>query len=291
MEIVPLSGAIGAELCGVDLSVKPDDATVSAIEQAWYDHIVLLFRNQDLDLDAHTAFASCFGEIARHERPKAIRNEAAELGPSVMLVSNIRKNGKPIGSLPDGEMMFHSDTPYREHPDKATTLYAMEIPSHGGNTKFANCYRAAETLPDDVKSKLANRRAIQVFEYGAVTKEGKFDRENGRWWAQPVFRKHPVTGRTALYVSELMTEEIEGLPEDESRELLEFLFEHQAQEKFQYEHVWRPGDLVMWDNRCSIHARTDFPETERRKLRRLTIKDEHPVMMGEPPVVSEVAAE
>ena len=247
MEIVPLSGAIGAELCGVDLSVKPDDATVSAIEQAWYDHIVLLFRNQDLDLDAHTAFASCFGEIARHERPKAIRNEAAELGPSVMLVSNIRKNGKPIGSLPDGEMMFHSDTPYREHPDKATTLYAMEIPSHGGNTKFANCYRAAETLPDDVKSKLASRRAIQVFEYGAVTKERKFDRENGRWWAQPVFRKHPVTGRTALYVSELMTEEIEGLPEDESRELLEFLFEHQAQEKFQYEHVWRPGDLVMWD--------------------------------------------
>ena len=88
-----------------------------------------------------------------------------------MLVSNIRKNGKPIGSLPDGEMMFHSDTPYREHPDKATTLYAMEIPSHGA-IPVANCYRAAETLPDDVKSN-GRRRAIQVFEYGAVTKEGK----------------------------------------------------------------------------------------------------------------------
>ena len=291
MEIVPLSDAIGAEIRGVDLSNKPDDATAAAIEQAWHDHIVLLFRDQDIDLNAHAAFAECFGEIARHERPKAIRNEAAELGPNVMLVSNIRENGKPIGSLPDGEMMFHSDTPYREHPDKATTLYAIEIPSHGGNTKFANCYLAAETLPDDIKAKLAGRKAVHVFEYGAVTKDGKFDRDNGRWWAQPVFRKHPATGRTALYVSELMTEEIEGLPEDESREILDFLFAHQSQEKFQYEHVWRPGDLVMWDNRCSIHARTDFPETERRKLRRMTIKDEHPVMMGEPPGLNEVAAE
>ena len=291
MEIVPLSYAIGAEIRGVDLSNKPDDAIAAAIEQAWYDHIVLLFRDQDIDLNAHTAFAECFGEIARHERPKAIRNEAAELGPNVMLVSNIRENGKPIGSLPDGEMMFHSDTPYREHPDKATTLYAIEIPSHGGNTKFANCYQAAETLPDDIKAKLAGRKAVHVFEYGAVTKDGKFDRDNGRWWAQPVFRKHPATGRTALYVSELMTEEIEGLPDDESREILDFLFAHQSQEKFQYEHVWRPGDLVMWDNRCSIHARTDFPETERRKLRRMTIKDEHPVMMGEPPGLNEVAAE
>ena len=291
MEIVPLSGAIGAEIIGVDLSQKPDEATFSAIERAWHDHIVLLFRNQELDLEAHEAFASGFGEIARHERPKKIRNEAAELGPNVMLVSNIRENGKPIGSIPDGEMMFHSDTPYRENPDKATTLYAIEVPSRGGNTKFANCYQAAQTLPNEVKATLAGRKAIQVFEYGAVTKEGKFDRENGRWWPQPIFRKHPVTGKTSLYVSELMTEEIEGLPEDESREILEFLFKHQAQEKFQYEHVWHPGDMIMWDNRCSIHARTDFPETERRKLRRMTIKDEHPVIMGDPPGMQEVAAE
>ncbi|MEE2995536.1 MAG: TauD/TfdA family dioxygenase, partial [Pseudomonadota bacterium] len=205
MEIVPLSDAIGAEIIGVDLSQNLDEATISAIERAWYDHIVLLFRDQELDLKAHGAFASSFGEIARHERPKKIRNEAAELGPNVMLVSNIRENGKPIGSIPDGEMMFHSDTPYRENPDKATTLYAIEIPAHGGNTKFANCYQAALTLPNDVKAKLAGRNAIQVFEYGAVTKEGKFDRENGRWWPQPVFRKHPVTGKTSLYVSELMT--------------------------------------------------------------------------------------
>lgn len=291
MEIVPLSEAIGAEIRGVDLTQPQDDATIAAINDAWHEHIVLLFRGQALGLEEHTRFAGYFGEIARHRRPKAMRNEAADLGPNVMLVSNIRENGKPIGSLPDGEMMFHSDTPYNEHPDKATLLYAMEVPSVGGNTIFANSYLAAETLPDDIKRRLAGRKAIHVFEYGAVTKSGRFDRENAPHFAQPVFRKHPVTGRTALYVSELMTEEIVGLPEDEGRELLEFLFEHQRQAKFCYEHVWQPEDLVIWDNRCSIHARTDFPETERRKLRRLTIMDENAVLMGDPPGRTEVAAE
>ena len=291
MEIVPLSDAIGAEIRGVDLSQTSDDATIAAIKDAWHSHIVLVFRDQKLGVPEHTAFASRFGEVGKHMRPKEIRNEAPELGPNVMLVSNIRENGKPIGSLPDGEMMFHSDTPYREYPDKATTLYAIEIPSTGGNTIFANCYLAAETLPDDVKRTLAGRKAVHVFEYGAVTKEGKFDRTSAPHFAQPVFRKHPVTGRTALYVSELMTEEIVGLPEDESRDMLDFLFEHQRQEKFRYEHVWRPDDLVMWDNRCSIHARTDFPETERRKLRRITVRDENPVMAGDPPGLTEVAAE
>jgi taurine dioxygenase len=291
MEIVPLSEAMGAEIRGIDLRQPQDAAMVAAINDAWHEHIVLLFRGQALGLEEHTQFAGYFGEIGKHMRPKAIRNEAAELGPNVMLVSNIRENGKPIGSLPDGEMMFHSDTPYREQPDKATMLFAMEVPSVGGHTIFANSYLAAETLPEDVKRRLAGREAVHVFEYGAVTKSGKFDRESAPHFAQPVFRKHPVTGRTALYVSELMTEEIVGLPDAESRELLDFLFAHQSQAQFCYEHVWQPDDLLIWDNRCSIHARTDFPSTERRKLRRLTVIDENPVMMGDPPGQTEVAAE
>ena len=184
-----------------------------------------LFRNQELN-STGTAPLHPASARSRATNAKAIRNEAAELGPSVMLVSNIRKNGKPIGSLLDGEMMFHSDTPYREHPDKATTLYAMEI-LHGGNT--TNCYQAAETLLDDVKSKLANRRAIQVFEYGAVTKEESSTAKMAAGGAIGV--SAPSSGRTALYVSELMTEEI-GLPEDESRELLEFLFNTRRKRNF-----------------------------------------------------------
>jgi len=175
MEIVLLSDAIGAEIRGIDLSEPQDAETITAINDAWHEHIVLLFRGQPLGLEEHTRFAGYFGEIGKHMRPKAMRNEAAELGPNVMLVSNIRENGKPIGSLPDGEMMFHSDTPYREHPDKATMLFAMEIPSVGGHTIFANSYMAAETLPEDVKRQLKGRKAVHVFEYGAVTKSGKFD--------------------------------------------------------------------------------------------------------------------
>lgn len=282
MEVLKLSNAIGAEVRGIDLTDPLDTQTITAIEEAWAENIVLLFRGQELGLEEHTRFASYFGTVAKHFRPKEIRNEGKELGPNVMLVSNVRENGRPIGSIPDGEMMFHSDTPYVERPDKYTTLCALEIPAEGGNTIFANCYLAANTLPDAVKERLSGRKAVHVFEYGAVTKTKKFNRKQGRFWEQPVFRKHPVTGLTSLYVSELMTEEIVGLPKDESDQLLDFLFRHQRQQCFQYEHIWQKGDLLAWDNRCSIHARTDFSRSERRTLRRLTIEDEHPVLVGDP---------
>ena len=283
MEVVPLSDALGAEIRGVDLRAPLDGETRRSLDDAWRRHIVLLFRGQELDIGRQTAFAAVFGEVGRHFRPKEIRNEAEDLGPNVMLVSNVRENGKPIGSIPDGEMMFHSDTPYIERPHKATVLYAVEIPSTGGNTLIANSYAAAETLPADVKRRLAGRRAVHAFEYGATLKSGRFDRSAAPHHAHPVFRKHPATGRSALFVSELMTEEIVGLPEEESRDLLDLLFAHQRRPEFVHEHVWRPGDLLIWDNRCSIHARTDFPREERRLLRRLTVLDEHPVLMGEPP--------
>lgn len=290
MEVVPLSGAIGAEIRGVDPRTPLDAETVRELRAAWREHVVLLIRAPGMDLGAQAAFAAAFGEVGRHSRPAGIRNEPAEVGPNVMLVSNIRENGKPIGSIPDGEMMFHSDTPYVERPHKATVLHAVEIPSRGGDTLFSNGYKAAETLPAGVKRRLAGRRAMHVFEYGATVKSKRFDRSAAPHFAHPVFRRHPETGRSALYVSELMTEEIVGLPERESRELLEFLFAHQRRPEFVHRHAWRPGDLLLWDNRCSVHARADFPKEERRLLRRLTILDEHPVLAGAPPGLAAAAA-
>lgn len=284
-EIIPLSDALGAEIRGIDLRDPMDAEIFRLIEQAWFDHLVILFRDQDISLDDQKRFCSQFGELGnrrrghRSDRP----NEQEEYGPNVMLVTNVRDDdGQPIGSLPDGEMMFHSDTPYFEHPDKATILYALEITSWGGNTRFSNSYKAAETLPDDIKALLNGKLATQVYEYGSVTKSAsdRYDRENFPHWQHPVFRKNPDTGRTALYVSELMTEEIIGLDEAKSAEVLEFLFAHQRQEKFIYDHEWKVGDLLMWDNRCSVHARTDFPRDERRMLRRLTVQDSDPVEMG-----------
>ena len=284
IEIKRLSDAIGAEIRGVDLSKALDAATVAAIEDAWHAHQIILFRNQDITNDQQRTFALKFGELGSRLRPGAKPPEQDEYGPNVMLVSNIRKDGKPIGSLPDGEMMFHSDTPFFERPAKATILYAIEITSWGGHTLFSNSYTAAETLPEDVKRRLAGRKGIQVYEYGTTMKDkDKYDRENFPYYAHPIFRKHPATGRSALYVSELMTEEIVRLPVKESDELLEFLFAHQRNPDFIYQHPWRPGDLIMWDNRCSVHARTDFPHDERRLLRRLTVEDDHPVLEGEPP--------
>jgi taurine dioxygenase len=283
IDVIPLSDAIGAEIRGLDLRETLDAATVSAVEQAWYDHVIILFRDQDLTYDQQKAFASQLGEIAVRGGDSATAEEKS-LSENVMLISNIRENGKPIGTLPDGEMMFHSDTPYMDNPRKATLLYAIEVPSEGGDTLFSNSYKVAETLPEEVKHRLAGRKAMQVYDYAAQFKpKGSYDRSLHPHCAQPIFRKHPETGRTSLYVSELMTDEIIGLPKDESRDLLNFLFEHQRRDEFVYAHAWRPGDLLMWDNRCSVHARSDFPSDQRRLLRRLTLYDEHPVMMGEPP--------
>ncbi|MBT5048629.1 MAG: TauD/TfdA family dioxygenase [Rhodospirillaceae bacterium] len=281
--VVPLSNAIGAEIRGVDLREPLTADAARTIEQAWYDHVVIVLRDQDISLDQQKVFAANFGEIAIRQRTGATAAERA-LGDNVMLVSNIRENGEQIGKLPDGEMMFHSDTPYFENPQKATLLYAIEVPTEGGETLFSNSYKVAESLPEDIKQRIAGRKALQIYDYNTDNvPTGNFDRSQHPHFAHPIFRKHPETGRTSLFVSELMTDEIIGLPEKESRDILKALFDHQRKEEFVYAHAWRPGDLLMWDNRCSVHARNDFPGDQRRLLRRITLYDDHPVMMGEPP--------
>ena len=283
IEIIPLSDAIGAEIRNVDLREPLTDAATHTIEQAWYDHVIVLFRDQDISLEQQKAFGENYGEIAIRVRDGTTRAER-EMGENVMLISNIRENGEQIGKLPDGEMMFHSDTPYVENPQKATLLYAIEVPTKGGETLFSNSYKVAETLPEDVKRRIAGRKALQIYDYNTDdVPTGNFDRAQHPHFEHPIFRKHPETGRTSLYVSELMTDEIIGLPEGESRQLLQNLFEHQRRDEFVFAHAWRPGDLLMWDNRCSVHARNDFPSDQRRLLRRLTLNDEHPVLAGEPP--------
>jgi taurine dioxygenase len=195
-----------------------------------------------------------------------------------MLISNIREDGKAIGALPDGEMQFHTDQCHQELPAKASMLYAIEIPRQGGNTLFANAYAAYATLPDDIKRRIEGRRALNAYDYdSAATIRGAEVPEGAPSYAHPVVRTHPATGRKALYINRLMTRRIEGLPAQESEELLNILFDHQEQPQFIYEHVWRPGDLVMWDNRCTLHARTDFSQGERRLLRRVTILGEKPI--------------
>jgi taurine dioxygenase len=278
MEIVPLSDALGAEIRGLDLSRGIDDATFAKIEQAWHDHLILLFRDQHLSEDDQVHFARRFGALQGRPRPAALRAESGEVRhPEIMLVSNIRKDGKLIGSLPDGEMQFHSDMCYIAKPAKGTFLYTIEIPSEGGDTLFLNTYKAYESLPADIKAKIDGTKALNVFLYGSTSREGnKPDFSVHPNYVHPVVRTHPDTKRKALYVNRLMTWSIEGMDEGESTALLNRLFDHMEQPQFIYGHKWRIGDLLLWDNRCTLHARTDFSDQERRLLRRVVIQGDTP---------------
>ena len=269
----PLSAALGAEIIGVDLSEEIDDHTFAQIRDAWHRNLVILLRGQELSEEDQVRFAEKFGPPAVIHTKQFVRNH-----PAVMLISNIREDGKLIGALPDGEMHFHTDQCHQERPAMASMLYALEVPSTGGNTLFANGYAAYATLPDGMKRRIEGRKALNAYDYdSAAMKRGTRLAEGVPSYMHPVVRTHPATGRKALYVSRLMTVRIEGLPEPESNELLVTLFDHQERREFVYEHVWRPGDLLMWDNRCTLHARTDFSPNERRLMRRVTILGEKPV--------------
>ena len=268
----PLSPALGIEIIGIDLREPLDERTCAQLREAWHENLVILLRNQHLSEDDQVRFAETFGPPAVIHTP-----QFATKNPAVMLISNIRQDGKLIGALPDGEMQFHSDQCYQERPAMASMLYAIEVPSKGGNTLFANAYMAYATLPEHIKRRIDGRRALNAYDYDtAATKRGTKIADGVPYYAHPVVRTHPATGRKALYVNRLMTVRIEDMPEEESNELLGFLFDHQEQRQFIYEHVWRVGDLLMWDNRCALHARTDFSADERRLMRRVTILGEKP---------------
>ena len=269
----PLSPALGAEIVGVDLSEEIEDHIFEQIRDAWHRNLVILLRGQELSEEDQVRFAEKFGPTAVIHTKQFVRNH-----PAVMLISNIREDGKPIGALPDGKMDFHTDQCHQERPAMASMLYALEVPSTGGNTLFANGYAAYATLPDGIKRRIEGRKALNAYDYdSAAMKRGTRLAEGVPSCVHPVVRTHPATGRKALYVNRLMTVRIEGLPEAASTELLATLFDHQERREFIYEHVWRPGDLLMWDNRCTLHARTDFSANERRLMRRVTILGEKPV--------------
>ena len=269
----PLSASIGAEIVGLDLSQPMSDALFAKVLDTWHQNLVILFRDQQLREDDQVRFGALFGPPAMsHTKRFTTAN------PAVMLISNIRENGQLIGALPDGEMHFHSDQCHQERPAMASMLYALEVPSKGGNTLFANAYKAYETLPESIKTRIEGRKALNAYDYqAAATHRGTRLREGIPSCWHPAVRTHPATGKKALYVNRLMTIAIEGMPEEESDRLLGTLFDHQEQPQFVYEHVWRPHDLLLWDNRCALHARTDFSAAERRLLRRLTILGEKPV--------------
>jgi len=277
IQVVPLSPACGAEIKGVDLTRPLSKETVEAIKDAWNKHLVLVFRGQDISQDRQLAFASYFGDLGtRKKAPDQLRSRAEGVRQDhekVLLVSNIKENGVPIGAFGEGEFWFHIDSGYAAKPYQYTFLYALELPSTGGNTMFSNMYKAYEAVPEEIKRKLAGKRALHIHEYNRARQaSSQGDISNIPHYYHPVFATHPFTRRKTLFVDRLMTTALEGFDPAEGAAILNQLYDIGERREFIYEHVWQLGDFLMWDNRCTIHARTDFPKHERRLLRRCTVE-------------------
>lgn len=273
MEVHPLSPALGAEVAGVRLDQPLSDDVVREVYAAWLAHQVLVFRRQELSVEDQRRVADYFGEAQDLTRTAPDKRGANR---NVMYVGNVEVDGIP-GDLPHGDMQFHTDGAYFERPTKATLLYGLQIPSHGGDTLFANGYAALASLPEELRRRIEALRALNVYDYAAGgTKRTLEPSPDAPRFVHPVVVVHAETRRPSLYVNRLMTKEIVGMDPAESDALLERLFAAIESPAVVYAHRWRVGDLVVWDNRCTFHARTDFDPSEKRALRRMTTRGTQP---------------
>jgi taurine dioxygenase len=279
LSVKPISPALGAEISGIDLRDPLPGAVVDEILALWREHVVLVFRDQDLTMEQQLQFAGNFGELGeRKQAPEDLRERTEgiyQTNENILLVSNIKVDGQPIGAFGDADMWFHIDSGYAERPYKYTILYGLELVVKGGKTLFSNTYLVYDALPAELKEKLAGRKALHIHEYMRTEKvDINKDISGSPHFFHPVFITHPETGKKALFVDRLMTRLIEGFDEAESERILNRLFDLMESPVFIYEHVWRLGDVVMWDNRVAVHGRTWFPKEENRLLRRCTIEGE-----------------
>ncbi|MFN4087839.1 MAG: TauD/TfdA dioxygenase family protein [Alphaproteobacteria bacterium] len=271
-----LSNGIGAEVTGVDLSRPVDTGTVEAIRAAWHEHLVLLFRDQhDLTPERHIAFSRNFGDLDQHDSNPRYRMQEH---PEILQITNRPMDGKPSGTRNTGRN-WHSDLSYTRNPARGSLLWCEERPEVGGDTMFTNMYLAYETLSDKLKAFLDGLYAVHdvTLVKGIEQRDPEQVAELKRLSppvAHPVVRTHSETGRKALFVSERVRTFV-GMTDEESRPILDFLCRHATRHEFVYRHQWRAHDLLMWDNRCTMHiALADFDQTKTRHMLRTSLLGE-----------------
>lgn len=282
IKVVPTGAALGAEVQGVDVSAPLSADEREAITQAWADHIVLLFRGQSITDEQLIAFSRNFGEL--DIAPASATDMAGgqeKSRPEIWIISNVVEAGKPIGALGDKEAEWHTDMSYVDEPPMASVLYSLEIPSKGGDTSFANMYRAYETLPDDLKKKIEGRMANHDSSMTSVGElragaSAVIDVREAPGAKHVMVRTHPVTGGKALYLGRRMNAYVLGEEIETSDRLLDALWAHCMKPEFAWTHQWQVGDLLIWDNRCAIHRRDAFNGKERRVMHRTQIKGDRP---------------
>lgn len=270
LDVRKLTPSFGAEVMGLNLSESVSDDLLAEVKALWAEHQLLLFRGQSIDEPDAVAFSRQLGELEIHVRKEYLSPE----NPEILYVSNMRVDGKPIGILSDTEVGWHYDQIYLPRPAVGSLLYAVTLPANGGQTSFANMSAAYEGLSDRIKEQLEDRKAVQSYEnfnaqYSVPTNSDQKNRTPDI--EQPIIRTHPISGRKALYICPGMTTQIVGMDGDESRALLDYLFEWSVRPEFVYTHSWAHGDALLWDNAATMHRREPFDGNEERLMKRTTI--------------------
>lgn len=278
--LVPSGGPLAADVEGLDLAKPLPAETFGALRRAWNRHLVLRFRGQRLTDPQLIAFSRRFGTLDLAPVTVSGEREIPQF-PEINVISNVVVGGRAIGSLGAFEAQWHTDMSYNDEPPMLSCLYALEVPQSGGNTGFLDMYRAYEALPDDLRAFVEthacrhdasiNSAGQRRAGYAAVD-----DPREVPGAVHPLAPRHPETGRRALYLGRRLNASIPGLPLEESEAMLDRLWEHATDPRFRWEQVWRPGDLVFWDNRCTLHRRDAFDPASRRILHRTQVQGSRP---------------
>ncbi len=277
LKVVPTGGALGADVTGLDLGQPLDDATFQSIYKAWNEHLVLRFRGQSLDDDALIAFSRRFGDLDLAPI-RAAKDPNHPSRTEIAVISNVIEGGRPVGGLGNSELVWHQDMSYNELPPKASLLYGIETAPVGGETFFYNLYTAYETLPADLKSRIARlsckhdatRNSSGQLRNGFNEAYSNAERPGA---VHPLVVRHPETGRSSLYLGRRPNAWIVGLPDAESDALLDKLWAHIEGGTAHWAQQWQKGDLVIWDNRCTLHRRNQLDPKYRRHMHRTQVRD------------------
>jgi len=272
IKVLPIAGAIGAEITGVDLATDLVDETVAEIRHAWLEHLVVFFRDQNLGPEEFLAFARRIGEPVEYPFIKGM-----DAFPEIITVTKLPHETVNFGGI------WHSDTVYLERPPMGTLLIAREVPPYGGDTMFSNMYAAFAALSPGMQRLLEGLRAVNSSALADVskTREDRIrdrgaDGEKEYLAEHPVVRTHPETGRKALYVNVAHTARFAGLTEDESRPLLRYLFDHSVRPEFTCRFQWQAASLALWDNRCAMHNPVNDYHGHTRTMHRITLAGDEP---------------
>jgi alpha-ketoglutarate-dependent taurine dioxygenase len=279
-----LHPALGAEVRGLDMRQPLGPATARELHDIWMEHLVLVFPDQHVTDAEHVAFTRCFGEPEIFHQ-KIIRSERVK---EIFRVSNVDEDNNlmppdhPVSQQIALAQFWHTDSSYRQIPCTGALLHGVEVSRTGGETQFTNMYLVYQALPDSLQRKVEGRKAQHDFGHmhtlatlKPLTEEEKVAMPP--IW-QPLVRKHPVTGRKSLYISPIYNDAVEGMARDDARQLIADLTEIAADPRFVYTHRWETDDVLMWDNRCTMHQVTPFDPRERRVMHRTTIVGTEPVM-------------